>query len=289
MTNFSRLSRRHFVRLLGAGIAVIGLPGGFAHAVITDAGAPVLPERLDLGVPFGRIGPDLIEAGAIEPEAFTAVHERAGQPLTELQRRILLEGSEQTIVLDSANSYFLLNLLWAFGLTNDNSILTRGPMLQAGLGKVGQYASTGGWRLGRKPPLELYASAPLVTLSAAQQGRLREVADGVYRPCCDNSTSFPDCNHGMAMLALLELLAAHDLDRSELFTAAKIANLFWYPKETLRLATYYKVAQGIEYSQADARETMGRERFSISGYRRLEDWLKRNGVNPPEAPNRSAC
>ena len=30
-----------------------------------------------------------------------------------------------------------------------------------------------------------------------------KIAKGIYRPCCNNSTYFPDCNHGMAMLGLL--------------------------------------------------------------------------------------
>jgi hypothetical protein len=40
-----------------------------------------------------------------------------------------------------------------------------------------------------------------------QQKRLEEVTIGVFRPCCDNPHAFPDCNHGMAMLGLLELMA----------------------------------------------------------------------------------
>jgi hypothetical protein len=163
-------------------------------------------------------------------------------------------------------------------------------MLQGGLTKVGQYASTGGWRLGRKPPLALYAAAPLVNLTATQQARLKDVTDGVYRPCCDNPTSFPDCNHGMAMLALLEILAAHDVGTEQMFTAAKVANQFWYPKETLHLAVYIEATQGVEYAQADARQAMGLETFSISGYRRVQAWLKSNGMSPKQpGGNRLEC
>lgn len=38
-------------------------------------------------------------------------------------------------------------------------------------------------------------------------GKVEEVAAAVYRPCCNNHTPFPGCNHGMAMLGLLELMA----------------------------------------------------------------------------------
>ena len=43
----------------------------------------------------------------------------------------------------------------------------------------------------------------------------------VYRPCCDNATHFPDCNHGMAMLGLLELMAAQGASEEEMFAAAR--------------------------------------------------------------------
>jgi hypothetical protein len=280
MSTLFNLSRRRVLGLVGANLAATSLPGVFKLAGAAKPAAPTLPDRLDLGVPFGRIGPGLIAAGAIVPERFEAVYQQAGQPLTQLQREVLLEGSDRSIVLDQVNAYFLLNLLWALGLTNDNQVLTQGPMLRSGLSKVGQYASTGGWRLGRKPVLELYASEQLVSLTEEQQARAGEVASGVYRPCCDNPTSFPDCNHGMAMLALLQLLAAHNFSTDDLFIAAKAANRFWYPSETLRLATYFKAAQSVEYAQADARQAMGRQMFSISGYRRIEAWLRSNGLEP---------
>ena len=72
------------------------------------------------------------------------------------------------------------------------------------------YASTGGWTLAAKPIMEVFASLPLIKLTAEQQERLQKVAEATYRPCCGNSTAFPDCNHGMAMLGMLELMAAND-------------------------------------------------------------------------------
>ena len=37
---------------------------------------------------------------------------------------------------------------------------------------------------------------------------VEEIAGNIYRPCCGNSTAFPDCNHGMAMLGLIELMVS---------------------------------------------------------------------------------
>ena len=37
------------------------------------------------------------------------------------------------------------------------------------------------------------------------------IAKNAYRSCCDNSTFFQDCNHGWALLGLLQLGAGQGL------------------------------------------------------------------------------
>ena len=71
-------------------------------------------------------------------------------------------------------------------------------------------------------------------------GKAEEVAAAVYRPCCDNPTLFPDCNHGMAMLGLLELMASKNASLDEMFTTAKSVNAFWFPQQALEIAVYIK-------------------------------------------------
>jgi hypothetical protein len=75
--------------------------------------------------------------------------------------------------------------------------------------------------------------------SATESGteQKTEVASKVYRPCCGNPTSFPDCNHGMALLGLLELMASQGATVDQMFTAAKQVNAFWLPDQTRELAT----------------------------------------------------
>ncbi|MGE5338236.1 MAG: hypothetical protein ACM3PU_10425 [Gemmatimonadota bacterium] len=172
---------------------------------------------------------------------------------------------------------FLLNFFWAVGLANRNRLLTRGPMMQGGLSRISGYASTGGWTLGARPVLGMYASLPLVTVNEAQQARLDHVASGVFRPCCDNPTSFPDCNHGMAMLGLLTLVAAQADEANALFAAAKTANRFWFPDAASTVAAYVKATRGIEYADLDGREANGAELFSGSGYRRVAAWATPRG------------
>jgi hypothetical protein len=146
-------------------------------------------------------------------------------------------------VINSQNAYYLLNFFWAVGLVNQNVILTDGPMVQNNGGQYESFASTGGWSLATKPITQLYASLDLIPLTEEQQELVEEVAQHVYRPCCDNPTHFPDCNHGMAMLGILELMASQGATADEMFEAAKYVNAYWFPQQTLEAALYLKTNQ----------------------------------------------
>ncbi|HEX9597607.1 MAG TPA: hypothetical protein VF982_12055, partial [Anaerolineales bacterium] len=226
---------------------------------------------------FGDLGPRLLEAGAIDLDRFTQVYENAGQPLTQTQLEILTQVSEQPIVIDQDNAYFLLNLFWAFGLTNANPILLEGPMVQYAQGDISSFASTGGWTLGDLPGSELYASVSIVELTAEQQALVEKVAAAVYRPCCDNPTHFPDCNHGMAMLGLFEWMAAQGATESDLFEAAKYFNAYWFPQQTLEIAKIFQVAEELAFSNAPAYRVVGPQFASGSGFSQVHAWLVDNG------------
>ncbi len=248
----------------------------------------VLPEAYALPVRLGKIGPQLVAAGAIDYSRFVQVYQQAGQPLPEKQLEILSQGSDDPLTIDKENAYFLLNFFWALGLTNQNPILTQGPMMQAGRDQIGNYASTGGWTIAPRPVAELYASTPIITLTVEQQAGLEEVAARVFRPCCNNPTLFPDCNHGMAMLGLLELMAAQGATTDEMYTAAKYVNAFWFPQQTLELATYFKATKSQDFAQVDARQVVGPEFSSASGAQTAHRWLADNGLleSIPNSGNR---
>src|SRR3989338_1939580 len=86
----------------------------------------------------------------------------------------------------------------------------------------------------------------LVTLSPEQESLVADLAADIYRPCCNNSTMLPDCNHGMAMLGLLELGAAAGLGREELLDLALAANSYWFADQYLTLARYFD-QQGVRW------------------------------------------
>ncbi|MBE3143517.1 MAG: hypothetical protein IMZ61_06295, partial [Planctomycetes bacterium] len=159
-----------------------------------------------------------------------------------------------------------------------NPLLDSGPIQQASSGQIDGFASTGGWTIGTKPVKELFSSSAILSLSPEQQARVEEVAKAVYRPCCDNPTHFPDCNHGMAMLGLLELMASQNATTDEMFLAAKYANAFWFPQQTLEQAIFFKATQKVDYANIDAKLIVGQQYSSISGFQNMHQWLAKNGL-----------
>ena len=115
------------------------------------------PEGYALETRFGDIGPQLVAAGAFKLNDFVGVYQSAGKPLSEEQLAILERSSESRVVINSPNAYFLLNLFWALGLTNQNPVLENGPMVRNGRENVVNFASTGGWSLAARPVHELYS------------------------------------------------------------------------------------------------------------------------------------
>lgn len=231
-----------------------------------------------LSVSYGDLGPRLIEAGVIDYDAFAAIYENSGKPLSIEQIEILKNGSDEEIVITADNSHFLLNFFWAVGLANQNSILTEGPMVQYSDGQVERFASTGGWSLATKPVTEVYASMDLIRLTAEQQMLVEEVATGIYRPCCNNPTLFPDCNHGMAMLGVLQLMASKGASADEMFEAAKFINAYWFPQQTLETALYLQLNENVDFKDAEAKLVVSKKFSSSSGASMVHEDLQARGL-----------
>ena len=232
----------------------------------------------ELPVRYGDLGPRLVQAGAIDPDRFVQAYREAGRPLTRDQLTTLLSGSDLPVVIDSGSSHFLLNFFWALGLVNRSVLLEDGPLMAYSQGDIGRFASTGGWTLGARPATDLYSSANILELTPQQQELVERVASQVYRPCCDNHAAFPDCNHGMAMLGLLQLLASQGASEGQMREAAKYANSFWFPQQAMEMAAFFFLTQGLTYEQVAPSETVGRENFSGTGFNDLHRWLADNGL-----------
>ena len=231
----------------------------------------------------------MIEGGAIDYEAFADIYKNSGTPLSEEEVNILKSGSDEQIIINADNAHFLLNFFWAVGLATRNSILTEGPMVQNSDGQVERLASTGGWTLASKPITNLYASMDLIPLTTEQQQRVEQAAAGIYRPCCDNPTLFPDCNHGMAMLGLLELMASRGATTDQMFEAAKYVNAYWFPQQTLETALFLQSSQDIDFADADPRIVVGKSLSSASGAQMVHQTLLSKGLLEQAAGQGGSC
>jgi len=281
---------------LGSGYGLWGLPTPEEKAVheqeaeMTNIMAQVNPANgYTVAARFGDMGPKMAAAGVFDVSEFEQIYQQANQPLTAQQLDTLKQGSDNPVVFNSQNAYFLLNYFWAVGLSNKNSILDSGPIQEYSKGKVENFASTGGWSLAKKPLAEIYSKLPLIILTAEQQKNLEEAAKAIYRPCCDNPTHFPDCNHGMAMLGLMELMASQNATIEQMLDAAKHANAYWYPTQTVEQAIFFKNTTGKSYQDVDARLLLGPQYSSGSGFQAVHQYLAQNELLPQAPKSGGSC
>lgn len=246
-----------------------------AQAVIPQAG-------VTLPISWGDLGRQMIADGVIDEQKFRALFEGG---LTNTQEQMLSVTSNQPIVMDEQNSRYLLDLFWAFGLANKNDILENGEMTDKQYGGAGNFASTGGWSLARGAAIDHYSKHTYVTLSDQQQALVDKVSRNIYRPCCGNSTHFPDCNHGMAMLGLLELMAKNGASEQQMYDVALKVNSFWFPQTYIDLATYFK-EQGKDWNQVDAQTALSAQYSSAQGYQQTRQKIQ---SLPKQSQGGSGC
>ena len=272
------ISRRDTAFALPAAIIIFGVlvagaiyygPGNTAALGSSLSTAPLPEEVLPtsgvvLPVSWGDLGVQLVAAGVIDAPAFRALYEERGV-FTEEYEKLLSGRSIGKLTITRENAGYLLNLLWALGLANKNPILETGEMADPRYGGAGNFASTGGWTISKGNAMEHYSHHALLTLSPDEQALVDKVSRGIYRPCCGNSTHFPDCNHGMAMLGLLELMASQGVSEKDMWDAALAVNAFWFPDTYLTIATYMQ-DKGIMWKDVNPQEVLGANYSSAQGY-----------------------
>ena len=238
----------------------------------------VLPSKgVELPVTWGDLGKKLVEAGAIDASAMESLYrDRGGMPA---EYKVLLTGaSDKKLVITQDNAGYLLNLLWALGLANKNPILEdKTEMMNPNYGGAGNFASTGGWTIAKGDAMEHYNMHSFITLTAEQQKLVDKVSRGIFRPCCGNSTHFPDCNHGMAMLGLLELMASQGVSEDDMYKAALAVNSYWFPDTYLTIAMYMQ-GKGVVWSAVSPKEMLGADYSSSSGFQDIS-----SQVNAPSS------
>lgn len=293
------ITRRRFLASLVA--SSLGLRGS-ARALEYPIASPVEPFRLSspvpdvvsevvprtgviTGVAFGDSIQRLIAAGVLDPEKFRAL----GNELPEWVERLLAEPSDDPILFSHETAPQLVNLLWPIGLSNRTTLNEKSAIFTP---RIPNFASTAGWTVGRAPNGYVYFNqVDAVSLTDEQQAMVLEVASTTYRPCCDNPTLFQDCNHGSALLGLLELGASQGATLEGLYGLGLIANSFWFPEYYARIALYLAHFHRVSWSNADPKLVLGSEYSSLSGWQRnVYDRLLRANVRlPGESGSQQAC
>lgn len=231
----------------------------------------VLPQNgYVLAVVWGDIGKQLLESGAIDKQKYEEqfANEQGGKEMVQYLDKF----SVNRMTINEKNSHFMVNTLWALGLTNKSKVLDEGPMKGDGV-DTANMASTGGWNLGSKQAMELYSSIPLVTLTPKQEELVKQIAQSVYRPCCGNSTYFPDCNHGMAALGYIEMAVKQGVPVNRIYKDVLALNSFWFPQQSVNLAAYFNKS-GTTWEKVDAKLALGADYSSGQGAARIQQAIQ---------------
>lgn len=258
------------------------------QAALQDA---VFPEDgIRIAATWGSAIPELIRLGVIDRTEFVGLFEGGGETLTQDELAILDTPQERTpIVFSSNNARFTVDALWALGLAQQSDVLDNGPMRTSGT-PTEQFASTGGWTLGvSDSAMDYYSKWNLLGLTVEDQARVTRIAETVYRPCCGNSTAFPDCNHGMAMLGLIELMVSQGASDDEIYEAAVAANTYWFPDTALEIAMYLQAFEGTQWRDADPRKVVGNDFSSGAGAQKVNLALREAEILPEPPEGGGSC
>ncbi|MBI2103754.1 hypothetical protein HYT59_01985 [Candidatus Woesebacteria bacterium] len=219
------------------------------NLIYDEVVAKVLPEAgFQSEIYLGDSIVKLVANGVIDRQKFEDIYSQRGGLPAEL-KDVLSQSSYKPILLTRENANIYVNLLWALGLSNYMSTNKDSPVNGKSLFN---FASTGGWNIGKEENGGAYFNKfRIVELKPGQEALVTQIAKNTYRPCCNNSTFFQDCNHGSALLGLLQLGASQGLTEDDLYKEALAFNSFWFPQNYIQTALYFKVVKNIEWDKVD--------------------------------------
>lgn len=231
----------------------------------------VLPKNgVRLSVRFNDVIVKMVEAGVIDKDKMLS--------LGTGYEKFLNGVNTEELVITKENATVLLNLLWPLGIANKTAVLSEGPMGTTYKNDVGNFASTGGWTLGKEEGGKLFNRFTIISLTPEQESQVKEMAENIYRSCCGNSTFFPDCNHGAAMLGFLELAISAGMNKEEIYKKAFYLNSFWFPQTYLDLANYFQVKEKKEWKNLDPKIILGQKYSSGQGYGAVRKEMQEMGI-----------
>lgn len=248
-----------------------------AQEVIPNSGYTV-------SIKWGDIGKKLVASGAIDMKKFENIYK---DPQYKDLLAYLTSTQNKGITITPQNSYFWINTLWALGLAQKSDVLDNGIMTSQYQKDIPNFASTAGWTLGAKPAMKIYSSANIIPLTVEQNQLVNKIASNIYRPCCGNNTAFPDCNHGMAMLGLIELMVNQGYSENDIYKAAVAFNSYWFSQTYMDLAFYFKTKKSLDWNDVDPKTILSAPYSSAQGYQLIHDEIQ--GQVPQQQGGGSSC
>ncbi len=231
---------------------------------VQDVTAEVLPkEGFTSRLVLGDIVPQMVSFGIIDMQKMEDLYKQTGG-MPKGEKELLTKPSASPVIISSQNANWIINILWAIGLSNEMDINKQSPVYGP---NVNNFASTGGWTLGRQPNGGSYFNKyKLIPLTVFQQTRVKLIAQNTYRPCCDNSSFFQDCNHGSAAMALIELGVSQGLSDDEIYKTLLAFNSFWFPQNYTETALYFNVIKNTDWDNVKPQIALSKDYSSISGW-----------------------
>lgn len=231
----------------------------------------VLPQNgYKTSLKWKDLGKQLVEAGVIDKGKFEA--SVAGDTDGKDHMKYMEGNWDDRISISEKNAHFVVNFFWALGLANKSKVLDEGPM-KTGDTPTANFASTGGWTLSVKPVMEIYSASAIIPLTSEQQDLVRKIAENVFRPCCGNSTAFPDCNHGMAALGYIEWAVFNGLPEDQIYKDLLAFNSFWFPQTYVEMAAYFEKS-GIKWKDVNPKVALGKDYSSSQGAARIKQSVR---------------
>jgi len=292
------VTRRCFMVTLASSFGVFGAASAMEYpfdrppepfrlsAPAADVIDQVTPKAgVPTGIVFGDSIQKLIVAGVIDPKKFRA----SDKDLPAWVERLLTGPSDDPIVFSQQTASYLVDLLWPLGLANRATFNEKSPIYTL---QIPGFASTGGWTLGGEQNGYVYFNrVDAVSMTDQQQGAVFDVATNTFRPCCDNSTLFQDCNHGSALLGLLELAASQGATAEGLYGVALTANSFWFPENYAKTALSFSHFHHTSWSEIAPKLILGSDFSSLSGWEKNvnEKLIQANIRLPGETNGQKAC
>lgn len=251
-----------------------------ASKVVADAGHQ---SRIALRDSLVR----LVRHGVIDLGKFFDL-QRNGLRMRGDLSRVLSDPSDKPIRLTRENAAVYVNLLWPIGLANRMGSNFSSPLSGQ---SAGNFASTAGWTLGdRDEGADYFNRFSIVDMTLSQEAMAIRVAKSTFRPCCDNSTFFQDCNHGSALYGLMQLGASQGLQEPDLYKEALAFNSFWFEPYYVRIALFFAVVRGVTWRDIDSKEIMAPDYSSLSGWRdTVGAWVARNPDLFPQSEGDAKC